>query len=176
LPVSVLILSFDSLSYRPYKVSNVNRFLPKFLLVPILSVLAVLLLLASQSTTAQQAPDPRGLVIVMNINTQINSIDDAELRRLFVGKSRRLPNGARAALASFGPESSFFNANMLNLSDSDVAAAWSRLRFSGRTPPPRTFSSAAELVAFVRATPNALAYMPASAARQGVRVISNLPR
>lgn len=141
-----------------------------------LPVLILYLLLLSQAALGQQHEDPKGLVIVMNIDTKIRSIDDSELRRLFVGKSRRLPNGARAALASYAPESSFFNEQMLNMSDSDVAAAWSRLRFSGRTPPPRIFNTAAEVVAFVIATPNALAYMPASAARQGVRVISNLPR
>ena len=128
------------------------------------------------SSYASEDGDPRGLVIVMHKDVDIASIDDEELKRLFTGKSRRLPNGARAALASYGPESSFFNEKMLGLSDAEVASLWSRLRFAGRTPPPRTFNSTDALVEYVSTTPNALAYMPVSASRLGVRVIGNLPR
>ena len=53
---------------------------------------------------------------------------------------------------------------------------WSRLRFSGRLPAPRTFNTAAEVAAFVARTPNALAYLPASAPRDGMRVMTTLPR
>lgn len=125
---------------------------------------------------AQYEPDPRGLVIVMNINTDIQSMNHEQIRDLFTGKSRRMPNGKRAALASFGPEASFFNQNLLLMSNADVAAVWSRLRFSGRTPPPREFSTPQQVVDYVVRTPNALAYLPASVARKDVRVISNLPR
>ena len=120
--------------------------------------------------------DSGGLVIVVNDALDIPSIDDEELRRLFLGKSRRLPNGERAALASYGPEASFFNERMLGLSDAEVAETWARLRFSGRSPVPRTFDTPAGVAAFVARTPNALAYLPATAAREGTRVMTNLPR
>lgn len=127
--------------------------------------------------SAQEPPsDPAGLVIVVNESLDVASIDDAEIRQLFLGKSRRLPDGSRAALASYGPEASFFNERLLGLSDAEVAGVWSRLRFSGRLPTPRTFDTAAEVAAFVRRTPNALAYLPASAPREGMRVMTTLPR
>jgi len=122
------------------------------------------------------SPCPGGLLVVMNRNINIQSIDDLELRRLFLGKSRRLPNGARAALASFGPETTFFNERLLGLSDAEVATIWSRLRFSGRTPPPRTFDTAEEVLAFVESRANALAYIPSCIASDSVRVFSSLPR
>lgn len=130
-------------------------------------------------TPAVQAADPpcaRGLLIVMNKNIDIASIDDQELRLLFLGKSRRLRNGARADLASYGPEASFFNERMLGLSDAEVATIWSRLRFSGRVPPPRTFDTTGEILEFVAARQNALAYLPACVASDSVRVFSTLPR
>lgn len=136
-------------------------------------------LLISHITAAAEpfyTPCDGGLLVVMNRNIDIQSIDDQELRRLFLGESRRLPNGARAALASFGPEASFFNRRLLGLSDADVATVWSRLRFSGRTPPPRTFDTAAEVLAFVESRSNALAYMPSCATTDSVRVFSTLPR
>lgn len=136
-------------------------------------------LLVSPTTLAAESgytPCSGGLLVVMNRNIDIQSIDDQELRRLFLGKSRRLPNGARAALASFGPETSFFNERLLGLSDAEVATIWSRLRFSGRTPPPRTFDSIAEVLAFVESRANALAYIPSCVATDSVRVFSSLPR
>jgi len=127
------------------------------------------------TTTPVGAQERSGLVIVMNQNIDMPSIDDAELRRLFLGKSRRLPNGARAALAAYGPDSSFFNSRILGRSDAEVSAAWSRLRFSGRTPPPRIFDNPQAVAQYVRNTSNALAYMPASADHSGLRVITNVP-
>ena len=136
-------------------------------------------LLFSRFTIAAESrytPCAGGVLVVMNRNIDIQSIDDQELRRLFLGNSRRLPNGARAALASFGPEASFFNERLLGVSDADVATIWSRLRFSGRTPPPRTFNTTAEVLAFVESRSNALAYMPSCVATDSVRVFSTLPR
>jgi ABC-type phosphate transport system substrate-binding protein len=141
-----------------------------------ISLLLAGLTVFSAKLLAQYQPDPRGLVIVMNVNTDIQSMDAVQIRNLFTGKSRRMPNGKRAALASFAPEASFFNARMLQMSDAEVQAAWSRLRFSGRAPPPRTFDTAKQVVEYVARTPNALAYLPASVARQNVSVIYNLPR
>jgi len=125
---------------------------------------------------ADDSADPLGLVIVINLDNEVSSMDDDELRRLFTGKSLRFSNGARAALAVYMPESAFFNKKLLNMSNDDVSALWSRLKFSGRSRPPRAFDSVEELVEYVASTPNALAYMPASALREGVRVIATLPR
>ena len=132
--------------------------------------------LAARAQDAAPGADPNGLVVVVNESLDLPSIEDEEIRRLFLGKSRRLPDGSRAALASYGPGASFFNERMLGLSDAEVAGVWSRLRFSGRSPVPRTFDTAEEVAAFVRRTPNALAYLPAGAPRPGTRVMTNLPR
>ncbi|MBX2836833.1 MAG: hypothetical protein KTR35_08255 [Gammaproteobacteria bacterium] len=133
-------------------------------------------LISGMSSTQAFANEELGLLVIMNKDIDMPSINDEELRRLFLGKSRRLPNGARAALAAYAPESSFFNSRVLGRSDAEVSAIWSRLRFSGRTPPPRIYETADAVLAYVRATANALAYIPASAGFNGVRVITNVPR
>ena len=141
--------------------------------------IAVAVPLASTSRALAQSTvnsDELGLLVIMNSDIDMPSIDDQELRRLFLGISRRLPNGARAALAAYEPESSFFNSRVLGRSDAEVSAIWSRLRFSGRTPPPRILNTASEVLRYVQATPNALAYLPANASYRGVRVIANVPR
>lgn len=140
-------------------------------------ILGCLALASPPSGVLRAAESDRlGLVIIVNDELDIPSIDDRELRRLFLGERRTLPDGQRAALASYGPESSFFNERLLGLSDAEVAGVWSRLRFSGRSPVPRTFDDAASLVDFVARTPNAIGYVPAGAPREGTRVMTNLPR
>ena len=161
------------LSIRPSKTAHSQALLLKIAFVLFILTSAIF---TASCAAEQYIPDPLGLVIVMHPDIVINTIDDEELIRLFTGKSRRLPDGARAALASFTPESSFFNERMLNLSDAEVAALGSRLRFSRRTTPPRTFDSVGSLLQHVKTTPNALDYLPVGASREGVRVISNLPR
>ena len=149
---------------------------PPALLVAVALVALAALASSDAPARAEDRPDPLGLVIVVNDALDVASIDDEEIRRLFLGKSRRLPDGSRAALASYAPEASFFNERLLGLSDAEVAGVWSRLRFSGRSPVPRTFDTAAEVAAFVARTPNAIAYLPAGAPREGSRVLANLPR
>ena len=58
-----------------------------------------------------------GLVVIAHPDLAMSSIDGEGIRRLFLGKSRKLPNGARAELASYGPASSFFNERVLAMSD-----------------------------------------------------------
>ena len=146
---------------------NLLRFLVPFV--------AAFALSAAPSAGASNDP-PRGLVVVINGALRLPSIDAEEIRRLFLGESRTLPNGARAALASYAPGNSFFNERALGMSDAQVATVWSRLRFAGRLPPPKVFDTAEEVVAFVSRTPNAIAYLPSEAARDGVRVIYTMPR
>ena len=142
----------------------------------LLGAVALGALTGGPAASAQGAKSPGGLVVVINDGLRLKSIDEIDIRRLFLGKSRTLPNGMRAQLASYGPERSFFNERALGLSDERVAGIWSRMQFSGRTPPPRVFDTAEEVIAFVASTPNAIAYLPASASREGVRVIWNVPR
>lgn len=143
-----------------------------------LLVLAAALALSGGTGLAQTDPsDPAaGLVVVINGELRLPSIDALEIRRLFLGESRTLPNGARAALASYAPARSFFNERALGLSDAQVATVWSRLQFAGRLPPPKVFDTTEEVIDFVARTPNAIAYLPADAPRDGVRVIYTMPR
>ena len=145
-------------------------------LAPSSLALASLVLMAAPDASAEEVGAADGLVVVAHPDLLMRSIDEEEIRRLFLGRSRRLPNGARAELASYGPAASFFNERVLALSDAQVATVWSRLRFSGRTPPPEVFDTADEVVDFVARTPNAIAYVPTSTPRDGVRVFYSVPR
>jgi len=144
------------------------------------SVLVFLFTLLPMNISTLHADDSEddaevGIMVVTNIDVEMPSIDDTEIQRLFLGKSRRLPNGDRAALAAFAPSRTFFNSRVLGRSDTDVARIWSKLKFSGRQAPPRTFDTIDEVVAYVKSTPNALAYLPSTYRGGDVRIMSLIP-
>jgi len=112
------------------------------------------------------------LMIIVNDQTSVNTISKRQLRKLFLGKSLKLPNGSRAILGTYAPLKNAFNKRALGRSSAQVDAAWSRLKFSGRAQQPSVFTTAEEVLRFVSATPNAIAYLPDSAPlSRGVRSI-----
>jgi len=127
------------------------------------------------SASALQANESNNLIVVTNKDVSMASIDDNEIQRLFLGQSRRLPNGDVAALAAYAPLRAFFNSRILGRSDTDVARIWSKLKFSGKQAPPRTFDNVDALVEYVKSTPNALAYLPSSYRRDEVRIMAFIP-
>jgi len=111
------------------------------------------------------------LMIIVNDSTEIESISQRQLRKLFLGKSLKLPNGSRAVLGTYKPLRNVFNKKALGRSSAQVDAAWSRLKFSGRAKQPQAFESPEDVVAFVQATPNAIAYLPDGTLTTGVRSV-----
>ena len=138
-----------------------------------LSALSLLLTVATASAAIDTAAAE--LLVVVNGDSEVTRMSTREVRKLFLGKSRRLPDGSRAVLARFEPLSTPFNEHALRRSDAQVTAAWSRLKFSGRVRAPHAFDSAEELLRFLAATPNAIAYLPAVDLPDGVRSVFALP-
>ena len=132
-------------------------------------VLALALCVANAANAAAAE-----LLVVVNATSGVTSMSAREVRKLFLGKSRKLPDGSRAVLARFEPLNTSFNEHALERSDAQVTAAWSRLKFSGRVRAPHAFDSADELLRFLEETPNAIAYLPATELTDEVRPVFTL--
>lgn len=115
------------------------------------------------------------LRVIVNADSAVTRMSAREVRKLFLGKSRRLPDGSRAVLARHEPADTQFNEHALGRSDAQVTAAWARLRFSGRVPAPHAFDSAEELIRFVAETPNAIAYLSSTELPPEVRSVFAVP-
>lgn len=123
-------------------------------------LLAAILMLPGAAPTARA---DASLVVAVNASAGTEGMSAREVRKLFLGKSRRLPDGSTAVLGRYSPLNSAFNRDALGRSDAQVGAAWSRLRFSGRSLPPEEFASLPALIEWLGNTPNAVAYLPDSA-------------
>ena len=131
----------------------------------------VVMLLMNQGIMAQT----ENIAILVSQNSTLSKISEREIRRLFLGKSIKLPNGSRAALAIYEPLRTEFNTQALKRSDAQVSAAWSRLKFSGRNREPLKFSNPTALLDFVATTPNAIAYGLSEHKRDDIRQILTIP-
>jgi len=112
--------------------------------------------------------------VIVNQNNSTETMSAREVRKLFLGKSRKLPDGSKALLVSNELIRSEFNRNALGKADSQVKAAWSRLLFSGRAKRPVTFSDPAEVVQFVSSNINAIGYVLSSELGSGVKSVHTL--
>jgi len=112
--------------------------------------------------------------IIVNMNNATDVMSAREVRKLFLGKSRNLPDGSRALLVSNELIRSEFNRSALGKADSQVKAAWSRLLFSGRAKRPVAFSDPAEVVQFVSGNINAVGYILSSELGEGVKSVHTL--
>jgi len=115
--------------------------------------------LAGIGSNRLQAADSAPITVIVSNDSSVTNISDRQLRRLFLGKSIKLPNGTRAVLATYTPAMSRFNKQALKRTNAQVRSAWSRLKFSGRTLEPKIFDNPFQLMDFIAITPNAIGYV-----------------
>ena len=143
----------------------------------LIALIASLLVVIGATQRPATATELDELVVVVSERSDVMRMSAREIRKLFLGKSRKLPDGSRATIARFEPADTVFNERALQRSDAEVTAAWARLQFSGRVRAPHAFGSVEDIAAFVAATPSAIGYLPAGEGLPaGVRAVFAVPR
>lgn len=111
-------------------------------------------------------------VIVHPSNGDAPSAKDIE--RIFLGKSRSFPGGAKALPVNQGegsPIRQSFDQGLLGRSASQMKAYWSKQVFTGKGTPPQEAANDAEVKSVVSANPNTISYIDASAVDDTVKVV-----
>ena len=118
-----------------------------------------------------RAADPAVLVIG---HAGLPRLDTAILLRLYTGRAVEV-NGSPVTVVNAPAGSALrqrFLAQVLQQDDDQYRAYWTVRRHVGKGVPPRELASAAELIAFVQATPGAVGYIDAADLRPGVHVVA----
>jgi ABC-type phosphate transport system substrate-binding protein len=131
--------------------------------------------ISSLAAAALPADAPTGFKVVVNAANPTTAISRDELARIFLRKTTSWPGGQVAVPidqpTSAEPRHAFTKA-VLRQDTNDVVAFWNQAIFSGRGRPPLTKGSDAEIIAYVRANPNAVGYVAADAAvGDGMKVL-----
>jgi ABC-type phosphate transport system substrate-binding protein len=107
-----------------------------------------------------------GYQVIVNSNNPITSISKATMRNYFLGKSTRWPDGTSVKPIDL-PDSSEvraqFSKRVLGKQPAAVKSYWLSLIFAGRGTPPMQLESDEKVLAAVRASPTAIAYVSPSA-------------
>jgi hypothetical protein len=137
---------------------------------------AVLALAAGADGLAAAAAD---FVVVVNAANPQAAVPAAEVSNMFLQKTHKWESGERIKAVDL-PETSAaresFSKAVHGRPTSAVKAYWQRMIFSGIDTPPPEKPSAAEVLAYVRANPGAIGYVPAGTQLpDGVRALKVTP-
>ena len=100
------------------------------------------------------------VIVLANTDDASLQLRRNEVRNLFMGH-RTLQGLEPVGLAPNHPARIVFNTRVVGLTESQVQPYWARMRFTGRSRPPRAFADTDALVAYLLQTPGAVGYLPA---------------
>ena len=128
---------------------------------------AVFFLAAMQTASAE-------LVVIVNANASIDSLDKQTVADLFLAKKSSFPDGSDAVpveQVENSGEREEFHEKVTGKSNHQLTSHWSRLVFSGKGKPPREFDSGAKILQLVSDNPEVIGYVDSSLVTPAVKVV-----
>ena len=112
--------------------------------------------------------------VIVNSGAGVETIDAKNIEKLFLGRTKALPDGSKVALATLGNTAIHeeFLAAFVNRSSSQFKSHWKKAVFTGQGKPPKEFKTEAEMIKYVAATPGAIGYVGSGADVSGVKVVA----
>ncbi len=113
--------------------------------------------------------------VIANSDMAVSDVPAAALSKVFLKQSSKLPDGTAVSPVDLQKDSGVRAAFTKAVHGRSVAAVetfWQQQIFSGKSVPPATKGSDAEVLAFVKSTPGAIGYVSGSASTDGVKVIA----
>src|ERR1700693_3074427 len=111
--------------------------------------------------------------LIANSSVKADTISAGKLRRVFLEESNSLGDGTHVepVLEKDGADHQAFLREFLGRTDDDLQTYYRVLVFTGRGSMPRTFSSDAEIVAYVAKTRGAIGYVSTATSTDGVKTL-----
>ncbi|UAA40238.1 phosphate ABC transporter substrate-binding protein [Paraneptunicella aestuarii] len=129
--------------------------------------LLTLCLMISKSALAEIA------VVVSASNN--NAVSQSEIKRIFLGKLKKFPDGSSVTPINQNAELDLrkaFDEIALGKSASQIKSYWAKEIFSGKGNPPKEVNSDQEVIAEVSSNPNAIGYVDAASVNGSVKVVA----
>lgn len=114
------------------------------------------------------------IAVITNPDMPVTSMSREEIYRIYLGKMKFLPSGAKITPVDQRPGASArsqFYANVMRKSETEMKSYWSRVVFTGQGQPPLQESDDQAVKNFVAKTPSALGYIDKSAVDDSVKVV-----
>ena len=114
-------------------------------------------------------------VFVVHPDTAVSTLSREDIKNILLGNKTKWDAGGNIKLAvlSTGAAHEAVMQNYAARSADQFEKYWKKLVFTGKGAAPDSFSSEADLLAFVAKTPGAFGYVTAGSAPAGVKVIQS---
>ncbi len=116
--------------------------------------------------------------VVVVVNTANNNeMNQSEIKRLFLGKKSKFPDGSAAKPVGQDDKSDVvkeFNQKVLGKSASQLKAYWSKLIFTGKGSPPKKLGSDAEVLKAVAGDASKIGFVNSASVDGSVKVLLKL--
>ena len=123
------------------------------------------------------APEAR-FVLIANSANAVSALPRHEASKLFLGKRAKWPNGATAQPVDLVESSAVrrrFSTEIHGMGVQNVKSFWQKAVLSGKGEPPPERATDADVIAYVKANPNALGYVGSATAADGVKILNVIP-
>lgn len=102
------------------------------------------------------------LAVVMSAKSSVEKLSRRQVKKLFLGKSKKLPSGGVATVLdhqnSYAAREAFYK-DVIGKHGSKLETYWSKLKFTGKGQPPKQVESVTELVTALTNDQNAISYL-----------------
>lgn len=118
------------------------------------------------------------IVVIANRDLPVTSLSREEIYRIYLGKTKFLPNGSKVVpidQQSGSPTRERFYSDLVNKSESEMKSYWSRIIFTGQGYPPIQESDDKSVLDTVSKNSNCLGYIDRSALDNSVKVVYSMP-
>ncbi|HVS66491.1 MAG TPA: phosphate ABC transporter substrate-binding protein [Thermoanaerobaculia bacterium] len=135
--------------------------------------LALALLLLAGAASANDINSSE-VVVVVAAASPLESLSQAALSDVFLGRTSRLPDGRPAVALDLREGSSAraeFYETYLGRSAAQIKAHWSKIIFTGRGSPPREVANGLEMRRLVAQDPGAIGYLELSLVDDSVKKV-----
>jgi len=114
------------------------------------------------------------IAIIVHLQNTVK-LNKTDISQLFLGQVSSFPNGAIAipvALSRDNNSREIFNETVLNKTENQYKAFWSRLVFTGKASPPSEFKDSSQLRDLVSKNPAFIGYIDSRRINDTVKVIA----
>ena len=113
------------------------------------------------------------LVVIVSKNSNLNSISKKELSKIFLSKTKKLPNGNKSFLIEIDDiqiRTKFYQ-EICNKNTNQLRKYWTKMIFTGRGQPPKKIKSINKIIEYVNKNKNAMSYIPLKYLNNTVKII-----
>lgn len=114
-----------------------------------------------------------GVTVIVNTGNA-NAIDQDEIKKIYLGKSKSFADGVKVNSVNQNGNSiaDEFNDKVVGKSSSQLNAYWSKLVFTGKGTPPEKLDYDQAVIDFVSSNADAIGYIDSSKVNDAVKVIT----